>query len=402
MGRRRSGRRATVPAGSPSRCAGAVASARPHARVDRPPHRSRDRRPRRLGSTRGDHPADGERSAGSISFYAARYGALGDHRARVVHLAGRQEPRALRDALPGAVGGSRSRDRLPGRRPGWVDEAGQPVELPFRDRRTGVVTLVRTLARRWPGRSCTNRRRFAMSRSRVGRRRGTVGARQRSAASRGRCSRPRAGRLRRPARRGRRRRASSPPGAVAGRRSTCSPKCPPSSAVGRPPRGRHGPRAGRPSRRARRRARRSPLRTGRTPSRADRTGPACGAGRRRSVLPVVLTVPYRRFPAPQEAAAFFVCSEGLANSPVCWRSRVRIEVRRPVRASSARRRRLDRRRRPGPRLGSARPRGPNRGAGRCAGGVGARPARGRGSRPSCRSAESQTVIGDNRARCGVA
>jgi signal transduction histidine kinase len=30
-------------------------------------------------------------------------------------------------------------------------------------------------------------------------------------------------------------------------------------------------------------------------------------------VPVVLDVPQRRFPAPQEAAAYFVCSEGLAN-----------------------------------------------------------------------------------------
>lgn len=34
---------------------------------------------------------------------------------------------------------------------------------------------------------------------------------------------------------------------------------------------------------------------------------------RRAAVPVVLQVPDARFPAPQEAAAFFVCSEGLAN-----------------------------------------------------------------------------------------
>ena len=32
-----------------------------------------------------------------------------------------------------------------------------------------------------------------------------------------------------------------------------------------------------------------------------------------AAVPVALDVPDRRFPAPQEAAAFFVCSEGLAN-----------------------------------------------------------------------------------------
>ena len=46
-----------------------------------------------------------------------------------------------------------------------------------------------------------------------------------------------------------------------------------------------------------------------------------------SALPVVLTVPQRRFPVPQEAAAFFVCSEGLANvAKYAGASRVRIEV----------------------------------------------------------------------------
>jgi signal transduction histidine kinase len=33
----------------------------------------------------------------------------------------------------------------------------------------------------------------------------------------------------------------------------------------------------------------------------------------RAAVPVVLEVPDRRFPGPQEAAVFFVCSEGLAN-----------------------------------------------------------------------------------------
>ena len=32
-----------------------------------------------------------------------------------------------------------------------------------------------------------------------------------------------------------------------------------------------------------------------------------------AAVPVVLDVPRRRFPRPQEAAAYFVCSEGLAN-----------------------------------------------------------------------------------------
>ncbi len=32
-----------------------------------------------------------------------------------------------------------------------------------------------------------------------------------------------------------------------------------------------------------------------------------------AAIPVVIEVPSRRFPAPQEAAAYFVCSEGLAN-----------------------------------------------------------------------------------------
>jgi signal transduction histidine kinase len=46
-----------------------------------------------------------------------------------------------------------------------------------------------------------------------------------------------------------------------------------------------------------------------------------------SAVPVVLTVQDRRFPAPQEAAAFFVCSEGLANvAKYAGASRVRIEV----------------------------------------------------------------------------
>ena len=46
-----------------------------------------------------------------------------------------------------------------------------------------------------------------------------------------------------------------------------------------------------------------------------------------SAVPVVLTVPHRRFPAPQEAAAYFVCSEGLANvAKYAGASRVRIEV----------------------------------------------------------------------------
>jgi signal transduction histidine kinase len=46
-----------------------------------------------------------------------------------------------------------------------------------------------------------------------------------------------------------------------------------------------------------------------------------------SAVPVVLTVPHRRFPAAQEAAAFFVCSEGLANvAKYAGASRVRIEV----------------------------------------------------------------------------
>jgi signal transduction histidine kinase len=46
-----------------------------------------------------------------------------------------------------------------------------------------------------------------------------------------------------------------------------------------------------------------------------------------AAVPVVLAVPHRRFPAPQEAAAFFVCSEGLANvAKYAGASRVRIEV----------------------------------------------------------------------------
>jgi len=46
-----------------------------------------------------------------------------------------------------------------------------------------------------------------------------------------------------------------------------------------------------------------------------------------SAVPVVLTAPHRRFPAPQEAAVFFVCSEGLANvAKYAGASRVRIEV----------------------------------------------------------------------------
>ena len=40
---------------------------------------------------------------------------------------------------------------------------------------------------------------------------------------------------------------------------------------------------------------------------------ALGELARQAAVPVVLDVPRRRFPAPQEAAAYFVCSEGLAN-----------------------------------------------------------------------------------------
>ncbi len=60
----------------------------------------------------------------------------------VVHLAGRQEPRALRDALSSTVGDPALEiayrvDQS------WVDEAGQPVELPFPEQGDQrVVTLV--------------------------------------------------------------------------------------------------------------------------------------------------------------------------------------------------------------------------------------------------------------------
>ena len=60
----------------------------------------------------------------------------------VVHLAGRQEPRALRDALSRAVGDPALEIAYRVDQD-WVDEAGQPVELPFPgqgDQR--VVTLV--------------------------------------------------------------------------------------------------------------------------------------------------------------------------------------------------------------------------------------------------------------------
>ena len=46
-----------------------------------------------------------------------------------------------------------------------------------------------------------------------------------------------------------------------------------------------------------------------------------------AALPVALDVPDRRFPRSQEAAAFFVCSEGLANAAkYAEASGVRIEV----------------------------------------------------------------------------
>jgi signal transduction histidine kinase len=46
-----------------------------------------------------------------------------------------------------------------------------------------------------------------------------------------------------------------------------------------------------------------------------------------AVVPVSLSVPSRRFPAPQEAAVFFVCSEGLANvAKYAEASRARIEI----------------------------------------------------------------------------
>ena len=46
-----------------------------------------------------------------------------------------------------------------------------------------------------------------------------------------------------------------------------------------------------------------------------------------AALPVALDVPSRRFPRPQEAAVFFVCSEGLANvAKYAEASGVRIEV----------------------------------------------------------------------------
>ena len=72
----------------------------------------------------------------------------------VVHLARHQEPRALRDALSRAVGDP-SLEIAYRVDQDWVDEAGQPVELPFPSRTSSASSpSSRTAGCSWP-RSCT-------------------------------------------------------------------------------------------------------------------------------------------------------------------------------------------------------------------------------------------------------